>query len=202
MPPSNKRLNDLLLSADFSNEIDDLPPPGTFIGKKFQTPKEIQKELDRARETKEAEFRRWLIKNKPHNALMTPIETSTVAGVPDIYCCYNSFSSWIECKVLVMGSVRFRGTQYSYLKKLITAGGNAKIVVQRLNKTSYKPASISIYDAAKIVTMPFGLFKKVGQDLIFPVGTEPDYTWSYTKDKDKLPDLYQRLLLDTEDFTW
>lgn len=200
---STKRLNQDLLLDNFSNEIDDLPPPNTYQRKYFKTPKEVQVEIDRDRECKEADFRKWLVKNKPRNAIMTPIETSTAIGVPDIFCCYTGFSSWVECKVLVAGSPRFRGTQYSYLKKLIEAGGHAKIAIQKLNPSTYKPSSIHIYDAEKIVTIPSAMFKQSGQDLIFPPDLKPYYVWYYNRDKSTTTqDLYQKLLLDTTDFTW
>ena len=111
-------INDLFLP--FINDIDDLPPPGEFRRRgPIETPPELQVELDRTRDMREGEFRSWLIKNKPKDAVMTPIETSTPAGVPDIFCCYNGHSSWIECKTIISGAGRIRGTQYVYLKKLL-----------------------------------------------------------------------------------
>ena len=102
------------------NEIDNLPPIGTYVRPKyFNTPPEIQKELEKDKNKKESDFRRWLIQNKPKEAVMTPIETSTATGVPDIFCCYQGFSSWIECKTVLSSSPKFRGTQYIYLKKLV-----------------------------------------------------------------------------------
>ena len=203
MSARSKR-NENLPIVEFSNEIKDLPPPGVWTPRKFfETPAEIQIELDKTHASREAEFRRWLIKNKPKQAIMTAIETSTQTGVPDIYACYNGFSSWLECKVIMNGSAKCRGTQYIYFKKLIAAGGHGKIVIQRLNSTSYKPASIIIYDARKIAAIPPDLFKKSGEDLIFPKNVEPWYTWYYSRNKqDAIEDLYQRLLLDTHDFTW
>ena len=189
---------------EFSNEIADLPPIGTYQKPRyFRTPSEVQIEIDKGHEAREAEFRKWLIKNKPKQALMTAIETNTHLGVPDIFCCYNGFSSWAECKVVISGNARIRGTQYTYLKKLIAAGGHAKIVVQRLSTGSHRPTSIYIYDAKKVVATPIDLFKQSGEDLIFPKGIEPWYIWHYNKNKkESIDDLYQRLLLDTYDFTW
>lgn len=186
------------------NEIDfDAPRGITRTDYNFETPPEVQAEIERDRESKEADFRRWLVKNKPKGAIMTPIETSTAVGVPDVFCCYNGFSSWIECKVILSGAPRFRGTQYSYLKKLVEAGGHAKIVIQRLNPNTYKPASIYIYDAERIVTIPSDMFKVHGQDMLFPQEAEPYYIWNYNKNKGTtIEDLYERLLVDTEDFAW
>ena len=193
-------LNNLLLTNEsFSNEIDDLPPPNVYQKKFFETPSEIKSELERDRECKEAMFRRWLVKNKPASAVLTPIETSTATGVPDLFSCYNGFSSWLECKVILSGSPRFRGTQYTYLKKLLEAGGHAKIVVQKLNPNTYKPSHINIYDAETILAIPSGMFKQQGQDMIFPPHIEPYYSWKY---KSNLQDLYDKLLLDTNDFIW
>lgn len=156
----------LLTNVQDSNEIADLPPVGTYSRQSFETPEEIQVELDHTHGKQEAEFRAWLIKNKPKNALMTAIETSTATGVPDIFCCHNGRSSWIECKVIARGAPRIRGTQYVYLKKLIAAGGHARIVVQRLSN-KYKPSSITIYDAAKVTAVPPALFVARGQDMVF-----------------------------------
>jgi hypothetical protein len=192
------------VSIEFSNEIADLPPLGEHIPKKFvETPPEVQAELDKEREHREADFRKWLIKNKPKNAVMTPIETSTATGVPDIFCCYGGFSSWVECKITISGKPKFRGTQYVYLKKLIEAGGHAKIAVQYINSSSYKPASIHIYDAERLLSFPSGMFKAYGQDMIFPQEAEPYCVWYYNRNKDcDLQDLYDKLLLDTVEFTW
>lgn len=203
MSARSKRNEDLHV-AEFSNEIKDLPPAGVYQRPRFfETPAEIQIELDKTHASREAEFRKWLIKNKPNRAVMTAIETNTQTGVPDIFACYNNFSSWIECKVIMTGNAKCRGTQFIYFKKLIAAGGHGKIVVQRLNSSTYKPASISIYDARKITAIPIDLFKKSGEDLIFPKDVEPWYIWYYNKNKqDTIEDLYQRLLLDTYDFTW
>lgn len=185
----------------FSNEIDDLPDPQEFHRRRYlQVPDEIQVELDRTRAMREGEFRSWLIKNKPKHSLMTPIETNTAGGVPDIFCCMNGFSSWIECKVTISGPGRVRGTQYAYLKKLLAAGGHAKIVIQGLATSTYKPATISIYDARQIVSLPIGMFKEQGQELIFPPDLKPWYKWSYKEKKDNIDDLYLRLLLDTNEF--
>lgn len=186
------------------NEIDNLPPIGTYVRPKyFNTPPEIQKELEKDKNKKESDFRRWLIQNKPKEAVMTPIETSTATGVPDIFCCYQGFSSWIECKTVLSSSPKFRGTQYIYLKKLIAAGGHAKVVVQRLSTNTYKPVSIWIYDAEQLVAIPSGMYKTHGQDMIFPKSAEPYYVWHYNKNKKySIEDLYLRLLLDTTKFTW
>lgn len=186
------------------NEIDNLPPIGTYVPQKyFETPPEIQKELEKDKTRKESDFRRWLIQNKPKEAVMTPIETNTAAGVPDIFCCYQGFSSWIECKTVLSSSPKFRGTQYIYLKKLVAAGGHAKIAVQRLSTTTYKPVSIWIYDAEKLVAIPSGMYKQQGQDMVFPKCAEPYYVWHYNKNKQySIEDLYLKLLLDTTKFTW
>ena len=106
-------------------------------------------------------------------------------GVPDIFCCYNSEMTWVECKVVMTGPPRLRGTQLSYLKKLTCAGGKAKIAVQRLNASTYKPASIELYDAAYIAKIPMGMFKHVGQELIFPPSTQMLYKWYYNRAKEE-----------------
>ena len=190
------------LFLPFINEIDDLPPPQEYKRRgPIETPPELQAELDRTREMREGEFRSWLIKNKPKDAVMTPIETRTAAGVPDIFCCYQGYSSWIECKTIITGVGRVRGTQYAYLKKLVAAGGNAKIVVQGIATQSYKPASISIYDARQIVSLPMGMFKVVGKELLFPPDLKPKYKWMYRDAKTvTIDELYLHLLLDTKEF--
>ena len=201
---SARKYNDVLLSKqlNFTNEIDDIKEgydPYKYV---HLNDGEIQVALNKEQEHKEADFRRWLIKNKPASAVMTPIETSTATGVPDVFTCYNGFASWLECKVTITGSGSFRGTQYVYLKKLLEAGGHAKVVVQCLNKNTYKPSNIKVYDAADILSIPIGLFTKQGQNLVFPKSLEPYYIWYYTKKSDKIEDLYEKLLLDTESFTW
>lgn len=189
----------MLLSELPNNELDDPVPVATIYKRKyFKEPEVIKKERERTREMREGEFRKWLVKNKPKTAVITPIETSTATGVPDIYSCYQGHSQWLECKIAMNTPPRIRGTQYTYLRKLWEAGGHAKIVVQRLSTRTYKPVKIEIYDAAMIVSMPLGLFTVVGKEVIFPKDTTPWYTWKYTVDS--IDDLYLRLLLDTEKF--
>jgi len=191
--------SDNLLLADLpDNEIDNLPEPGEYRRKIFKEPKIVKKEQERTREMREGEFRKWLVKNKPYNAVVTPIETSTATGVPDVFTCYQGHSQWLECKIVMIGPARIRGTQYTYLRKLWESGGHAKIVAQRLSSKTYKPMSIEIFDAADIVSMPSGLFKVVGKELVFPTGTKPWYVWKYGKDC--IEDLYLKLLLDTKKF--
>ena len=192
--------SDNLLLADLpDNEIDNLPEPGEYKKRRiFKEPKIVRDEQERTREMREGEFRKWLVKNKPYNSVVTPIETSTATGVPDVFTCYEGHSQWLECKIVMIGPARIRGTQYTYLRKLWEAGGHAKIVAQRLSSRTYKPISIEIYDATDIVSMPTGMFKVVGKELVFPVGTIPWYTWKYGKDDIK--DLYLKLLLDTKKF--
>lgn len=186
----------------FINEIDELPPAHEYHRRTaVETPPEIQVELERTKESREAEFRSWLIKNKPKNALMTAIETNTTAGVPDIFSCYQGYSCWIECKSVINGIGRIRGTQYSYLKKLLAAGGNAKIIIQGLSTVTYKPVSISIYDAQQIATLPLGLFKIQGKEMIFPPDVKPKYKWYYNRNKkESIDDLYLHVLLDINEF--
>lgn len=190
--------------VQFSNDIADLPPVGTFNGyqrKTFETPAEINAELDKTKEQREGEFRRWLIQNKPKKAIMTPIETNTAAGVPDIFCCYSGTMTWVECKIVMSGPPRIRGTQFSYLKKLCEAGGKAKIAVQRLSPKTYKPVAIELYDSSHITAIPMGMFKTSREELIFPPSIEPWYKWYYNRNKkENIEDLYQRLLLDINDF--
>ena len=195
------------MTENFSNDIADLPPIG--VGKKYdiskkEMPDEVRAKLDLSKEAKEAAFRRWLVKNKPKAAVMTPIETSTAVGVPDIFCVYNGQASWLECKInATYLPPRIRGTQYSYLKKLIEAGGKAKIVVQQFNPNTAKATSITIYDASHIVTIPSGMFRHIGEELMFPCEIEPFYRWHYKQKGDKkelLENLYMRLLLDTSEF--
>ena len=65
----SKNINDIFLP--FINEIDELPPPQEYRRRTaVETPPELQVELDRTREMREGEFRSWLIKNKPKEALM------------------------------------------------------------------------------------------------------------------------------------
>ena len=190
-----------LFLTEFSNEIDDLPPPNTYHRKIFKTPEEVHKEIEKSKEAREAEFRRWLILNKPKNSIMTPIETYTAVGVPDIFTCMDGDMQWLECKIAISGPPRIRGTQYNYIKKLIKSGGKAKLVVQRLTSKDYKAASIDIYNMEDIVRIPYGMFIQRGQELVLPPNMEPWYKWKY-RDMGRTPlsDLYLRLLLDTSKF--
>lgn len=187
--------------APFTNEISELPPPNAYVRKKhLEVPEELQEELDKTNNMRENDFRSWLIKNKPKDALMTPIETNTAAGVPDIFCCYHGFSSWVECKSLTATQQgRIRGTQYAYLKKLYKAGGHSKVVIQRIAPSTYKPSTIEIFEGNYIANMPIGLFKISGKELLFPARIEPWYKWHYN-DKTSIDELYLRLLLDTKEF--
>ena len=166
--------DDAMLLSDLpENDIFNLPDPlevGYKRRKKYlKEPEIVKKEQERTREMREGEFRKWLVKNKPKAAVITPIETSTATGVPDIYSCYQGHSQWMECKIAMIGPARIRGTQYTYLRKLWEAGGHAKIVVQRLSPRTYKPTKIEVFDACAIASMPMGLFKVVGKELVLKV---------------------------------
>ena len=105
--------DDAMLLSDLpDNEIGDVTDIAHKPIKYFKEPEVIKRERERTREMREGEFRKWLIKNKSYGAVMTPIETSTATGVPDIYTCYQGHSQWIECKIAMIGPARIRGTQY------------------------------------------------------------------------------------------
>lgn len=191
-----------LVSVLKSNEIDDLPPPNTRTHHRFEVPEEIQMEITRTKEMREGEFRKWLIKNKPKKAVMLPVEVSTAVGVPDIYSCYDGCQIWLECKIAMTGPAHIRGTQFAFFTKLLEAGGKGRLVVQRLEAKTYKPSAVEIYNVEEIVTIPLGLFKKQGQELILPARLKPWYKWKYKRDKNvTIDDLYLHLLLDTDKFT-
>ena len=160
---------------------------------------EVKEARERTRVMREGEFRKWLIKNKPHNSVMTPIETATATGVPDIFSCYQGDSIWLECKIAMTGPPRIRGTQYVYIKKLLEAGGKAKLVVQKLSQYTYKPIYVELYDASVVMNTPLGLFRKIGQELELPKTIKPWYRWKYQVDD--IDDLYLKLLVDITKFT-
>lgn len=187
-----------------SNEIDDLPPiTAKRVRSKFYIPKEIREEMERTREMKEGEFRKWLVKQKPKNCVLVPIETSTATGVPDLYSCYDGCQQWIECKIATSHPPHIRGTQFVFFTKLLAAGGKGKLVVQRLNCKDYKPSSVEIYDMEDVIKLPPGLFKRQGQDMVLPASLKPSYKWTYKRKKNAdIEDMYLHLLLDSNKFTW
>jgi len=170
-----------------------------YTRKFFEEYPEVKEARERTRIMREGEFRKWLIKNKPKGAVMTPIETTTATGVPDIFSCYQGNSIWMECKITMASPPRIRGTQYAYIKKLVEAGGSVKIVVQSLSPRTYKAISVDIYDASVVVSTPLGLFKHIGQELVFPTTLEPWFKWKCGKDD--VDDLYLKLLIDINKFT-
>ena len=96
-----------------------------------------------------------------------------------------------------------RGTQYIFLKKLVEAGGNGKVITQYLNLTHGKPVSIQIYNAADIVCHPLEFFKQSGERLYFPRTLKPNHIWHYTQRKEYTVEyLYQLLFLDNEEIIW
>lgn len=216
MSTNEERCKELLIDYGFSNDIADLPEAGKPVPvkekqKAGRKPSLEKAEMDKLRSKREAEFRSWLIANKPTNSVMLPIETNTTAGVPDIFSCYMGHSFWLECKSLAFPSTTYlRGTQYLFFKKLIDAGGMGKVITQYVDIRSGKPTSIQIYNAANIVCHPIDFFRPVGQKLFFPKSIKPNYVWYYNdktklqqKKKDQNIDyLYQRIFLDTDDFIW
>ena len=213
---NEERCQELLIDYGFSNDIDDLPEAGTPIPvkerkKAGRKPSIETAEMDKLRSKREAEFRSWLIANRPDNCVMVPIETNTVTGVPDIYSCYLGHSFWLECKSLAFPSTTYlRGTQYLFFKKLVEAGGMGKVLTQYIDIRNGKPTSIQIYNVADIVCHPIDFFRAVGQRLYFPKSIKPAYVWLYNettryqrgKTDQNIDYLYQRIFLDTDDFIW
>lgn len=91
----------------------------------------------------EAEFRRWLVKNKPTKSMIQPIETSTGAGIPDLYYCYRSSSCWIELKETERTGCYMRVSQWLWFGKLREAGGRGFLIIKRKAR---RPYTIDIYD--------------------------------------------------------
>lgn len=164
--------------------------------------KELQLSIKKSKDKQESDFRKWLIKNRPKDSVMYPIETNSTVGIPDIFCCYNKHSCWIECKTLLTGASRIRGSQLLFMQNLYKQGGFVKVAVQRLNTKTYKPSSIHIYDFKDIVQRPLQSFTVSGTDLLFPSDLKPYWIWNYRNKDDTLADLYQHLLLDPEEFTY
>lgn len=206
MPTNEERCQDLLINYGFDNDID------KFLNE--ETPKEPKKkgappsfetiELKKLQTKREAEFRSWLIENKPKHSVMVPIETTTATGVPDIFACYTGKSFWLECKSLVSPAVTYlRGTQYIFFKKLVEAGGKGKVLTQFIIRPTQKAATIYIYDVEDIVCHPIGSFKESGQRLYFPKSIKPRHIWHYNQHKEYTVDyLYQLIFLDNEDIIW
>ena len=204
MSTNESRCQDLLIDYGFDNSIDDLPEITAPKKKRIGRPPLENKEMDKLQNKREALFRSWLVSNKPESAVMVPIETTTATGVPDIFACYSGKSFWFECKSLVFPALSYvRGTQYIFLKKLVEAGGNGKVITQYLNLTHGKPVSIQIYNAADIVCHPLEFFKQSGERLYFPRTLKPNHIWHYTQRKEYTVEyLYQLLFLDNEEIIW
>ena len=210
---NQERIQDLLIDYGFDNEID-VDNCNEEEVKKEKTPRLRYTSLspleaveqEKLRKKNEAEFRSWLIKNKPESSVLTAIETNTATGVPDLYGCYCGHSFWFECKSLIVPRPSYiRGTQYVFMKKLIEAGGNAKVVTQYFSTQTNKLASIHLFNAKNIVCHPIEFFTtyRSSERLHFPRTLKPDYIWYYDKqDKEDLNYFYQRLFLDSDDFIW
>lgn len=135
----------------------------------------------------EANFRKWLKQNKPTGAVMTSIETSTQAGVPDLFTCHRGIMKWIECKYFPNSkdTVRLRATQYIWLKNLILAGGNGGLVIKR------GPKSIDYYDATTFAIYDYETLNASGKDIILTKLIKPTFHYDGTN-KDEF---YKNLLL-------
>lgn len=207
MSTNEERCQNLLINYGFDNDIDE------FLNEK-ELPKEPKKkgakpsfetiELQKLQTKREAEFRSWLIENRPKHSVMTAIETTTATGVPDIFACYTGKSFWLECKSLISPALTYlRGTQYIYFKKLIEAGGKGKILTQCILRQTQKAATIQIYNAEDIVCHPIDFFKASGQRLYFPKTIKPRHIWHYNQQANYTTEyLYQLIFLDNEDIIW
>lgn len=213
---NEERIQDLLIDYGFSNDID-FSEPEPVKEKKEKRLKSLRyeglsalerKELEKTRRKAEATFRSWLVKNKPTSAVLMPIETNTASGVLDLYGCYAGHNFWFECKTLMATRPAYiRGTQYIFMKKLLEAGGNAKVIVQRLDTFKQVPVSIHIYNAKNIVCHPIEFFNTSRdynyERLHFPKTIQPDYKWFYaSQTKEGIEYLMQRMFLDSDDFIW
>ena len=217
MPSNQERINELLIDYGFDNELNFKEPETPIKKTKEKLPTTLRyvglsalerREQEKLRGKAEAEFRSWLVKNKPESAMLLPIETNTAAGVLDLFGCYAGQSFWFECKTLMHSRPAYvRGTQYIFMKKLVEAGGNAKVIVQHLDQMRSAPCTISLYNAKNIVCHPiefFNLFgSKTSQRLHFPKTLKPDYIWYYNKKRTEgINYLMQRIFLDSDDFIW
>ena len=135
----------------------------------------------------EANFRKWLKQNKPVGAIMTSIETSTQAGVPDLFTCYRGIMKCIESKYFPNSkdAIKLRATQYIWLKNLILAGGNGGLVIKR------GPKTIDYYDATTFAIYDYETLKTSGKEIILTKLIKPTATYDGTN-KDEF---YKHLLL-------
>lgn len=202
-----RRCKELLIDYGFDNDVNDLPEIGKAIPieKRYHHRTSIETiERDKLRIKREALFRSWLIENKPKNSVMIPIETNTTTGISDIFACYSGKSFWFECKSLMSPAPCYlRGTQYSFFKKLIDAGGHGKVITQYLDTRKYKPSSVYIFNAEDIICHPIDFFKQQGERLYFPKSIKARHIWHYNQKKEyDINYLYQLLFLDNEEIIW
>ena len=117
----------------------------------------------------EANFRKWIKQNKPKEAVITSIETSTQAGVPDLFTCFNGVMKWIECKNFpgTKTTVSLRATQYIWLKKLILAGGNGGLIIRR------GPKNIDYYDATAFAVFDYDSLNTSGKNVTLTTVLKP-----------------------------
>lgn len=137
-------------------------------------------------------IREVFMKNKGH---VERFENSISFGAPDIYCCLNGQSFWIESKKEIGNIVTFRATQLVWLYKHTIAEGHAFILTINDNKQVFS------YSASEIIKRklslldncaPLSMSLKVdltGLPIIYPVKFSVSYDWEQLMYK-----LYNRTL--------
>lgn len=72
----------------------------------------------------------WLKKKIP-GAQFQRIETSTTAGVPDVYLCHCGWSIWVELKIVQGKQVLLRKEQYAWGHRHAKHGGDAVVLARK-----------------------------------------------------------------------
>jgi hypothetical protein len=76
----------------------------------------------------ESDFKKWFVAQFKKDCDITPIETSTSRGVPDLNLCRQGVEIWVELKLFVSGRVLLRPEQYAWGLRRHHHGGRVFIV--------------------------------------------------------------------------
>lgn len=76
----------------------------------------------------ESDFKKWFVAQLKKDCDITPIETSTSRGVPDLNLCRQGVEIWVELKLFVGGRVLLRPEQYAWGMRRSMHGGRSFVV--------------------------------------------------------------------------
>lgn len=122
----------------------------------------------------EQTFRRWLVSNAPTDWLMQTIETSTGAGIPDVFACKDGNCAWLELKATTAPSKCYmRISQWVWFRLFCQRGGKGILLIKRENDRR-----IDGYKVHELVQSCGPEQCSIsGKDITFPSETKPAFSY-------------------------